>query len=181
MDYPRFCPWASSIQNLYLFTLHSCLEHYSLIIEGFANDHQLIKQFLIQLQSKALGPDIQNCLTHLSEWMRTFLLKLNPTKTKILVVASPNIQEQISIHGMFLDGKCIRFASSARNLGVLLDNELSFKHHIANIIKASYMLIKKLTKIQGFLTEANLAQIVSSDIFSCLDYCNTLFYGINND
>ena len=41
------------------------------------------------------------------------------------------------------------------------------------------MIIKKFTQIKGFLTEEQLQQLVSSDVFSLLDYCNSLYYGIN--
>ena len=88
---------------------------------------------------------------------------------------------KITIHGVFLDNKCIRFVSTARNLGIILDEELSFRDHINNIIKASFIIIKKLSQVKGFLNENQLTQIVTSDIFSRLDYCNALFYGINKD
>ena len=112
--------------------------------------------------------------------MNEFFLKLNPTKTKILVIAPPSIQPEIIIRGVFLDEKCIRFVQSAKNLGVVLDDELSFDVHINNIVKSSFMTIKRLSQIKGYLSEEQLQQLVSSDIFSKLDYCNSLFYGIKS-
>ena len=112
--------------------------------------------------------------------MNDFFLKLNPSKTKILVVAPPSLLEKISIHGVFLDNKCIRFVSSARNLGIMLDEELTFREHIKNTIRNCFT-IKKLSQIKGFLSEDQLAQMISSEVFSRLDYCNALFYGITND
>ena len=40
---------------------------------------------------------------------------------------------------------------------------------------------KKLYQIKGFLSEEELQQLVSSFIFSMIDYCNSLYYGINSN
>ena len=84
------------------------------------------------------------------------------------------------IRGVFIGKECIRFVDSAKNLGIVLDSELSFCEHINSIVKSSFLLIKKLTQVKGYLTQEELQQLVSSDIFSKLDYCNSLFYGIHN-
>ena len=166
--------------KIYIRSLYRYVEPTSFRIEGFADDHQLIKQFLVCLQRKALGEDIVNCLNHISAWMNEFFLKLNPTKTKIMVIAPPSIQPEIIIRGVFLQKECIRFVQSAKNLGVALDDELSFTVHINNIVKSSFVFIKKLSQIKGYLSEEQLQQLVSSDVFMKLDYCNSLFYGINS-
>ena len=68
---------------------------------------------------------------------------------------------------------------SAKNLGVILDNELSFECQINKVVKGCYATIKKLSQVKGFLTHEELKQLVSCDIFSQIDYCNALYYGIN--
>ena len=166
--------------KIYIRSLYQYVEPTNFRIEGFADDHQLIKQFLVCLQRKALGDDIVNCLNHISIWMDEFFLKLNPTKTKILVIAPPWIQSEIIIRGVFLEKECIRFVQSAKNLGIVLDDELSFTVHINNTVKSSFLFIKKLSQIKGYLSEDQLQQLVSSDVFSKLDYCNSLFYGISS-
>ena len=167
--------------KIYIRSLYKHVEPTGYTIEGFADDHQLIKQFLIAFQRTALGEGIQSLLLHIAEWMKEHFLCLNQGKTKILVLAPPSIQSEIVIGGVFLENICIRFVESAKNLGVILDNVLSFKQHINKVATASYGLIKKLTQIKGFLSEKQLQQLVSSDIFSQIDYCNSLFYGINSN
>ena len=44
---------------------------------------------------------------------------------------------------------CIRFVNSAKNLGVILDNELSFECQINKVAKGCYATIKKLSQIKG--------------------------------
>ena len=167
--------------KIYIRSLYKYVEPTKFKIEGFADDHQLIKQFIISLQRKALGEDIVLCLNHIGIWMNEFFLKLNPSKTKILILAPPSIQPEIVIRGAFLDNECIRFVSSAKNLGVILDDELRFSEHINYVVKSSFTYIRKLSQIKGYLSEEELKQLVCSGVFTKIDYCNALFYGINHN
>ena len=112
--------------------------------------------------------------------MNCFFLRLNATKTKILVIAPPSVRPSIKIQGTFIDGACIRFDCSAKNLGVILDNELSFREHIGKIVTSCSVVIRKLSKIKDFLTYEQLRTAVSAYIFSVLDYCNSLFFGLES-
>ena len=167
--------------KIYIRSLYKYVEPTKFRIEGFADDHQLIKQFLIPLQRKALGKDIVDCLNHIGLWMNEYFLKLNPSKTKILVLAPPSVQPEIIIRGVLLNSECIRFVRCAKNLGVMLDEELSFSDQINKVVKSSFSTIRKLTQIKGFLSEDELKQLVCSYVFSLLDYCNSLYYGINSN
>ena len=167
--------------KIYIRSLYKYVEATKFEIEGFADDHQLIKQFLISLQVKALGADIQNLLCHIETWMNEYFLCLNASKTKILVIAPPSIQPEIIIRGVFINNVCIRFVDSAKNLGVIIDNVLSFKTQVHKVIKSCYCTIKDISSIKGFLSETNLKQLVCSCIFSLIDYCNSLYFGINSD
>ena len=147
-------------------------------IVGFADDHQLIKQFILALKFTALGDDIRNCLNVIAEWMTEFFLCLNQTKTKIMVVAPPAVKEKIIISGVILEDSCIRFVESAKNLGVILDSTLSFDVQIQKLVKSCFITIRQLWKVKEFLTQQHLQLLVSSLIFTLLDYCNSLYYGL---
>ena len=108
------------------------------------------------------------------------LLKLNKTKTKILVLAPPNVMSSIEIHGTFMDNKTIRFVSSAKNLGVWLDGNLDFKTLIRKVVSSCFMVLREIWKVKTFLPKECLCTIVCSLVLSKLDYCNALYYNINN-
>ena len=112
--------------------------------------------------------------------MNEHFLRLNQTKTKILVIAPPSIQKEICIRGVFIDGVCIRFVDSAKNLGFILDEVLSFETQVNKVMKSSYAIIKKLHQVKGFLSEGHLKQLVCSYVLQNLDYCNSLYYGMNS-
>ena len=112
--------------------------------------------------------------------MKEFFLKLNPSKTKIMVVAPPGVRKEIVINGTFLSGKCVRFVQSAKNLGVLLDEELSFECQINKVVSSCFSTIRLLSRIKHFFDTEQLKTLVCSLIFSILDYCNVLYYGVNS-
>ena len=140
-----------------------------------------MKTFLPWFQVSAFTEDIQRCFNMISKWMNHFFLCLNATKTKILIIAPPSVRSEIIMNGTFIDGKCIRFVSSAKNLGVILDEDLSFEKHITQVVKGCFCTIRSLTKIKAYLTYEQLRTIICACIFSRIDYCNSLYFGINAD
>ena len=111
--------------------------------------------------------------------MNEHFLRLNQTKTKILVLAPPSVQKEIVIRGVFLEGTCIRFVDSAKNLGVILDEVLSFETQVNSVIKSSFANLKKLHQIKGYMSEDERKQLACSYALAQLDYCNSLYFGIN--
>ena len=68
-----------------------------------------------------------------------------------------------------------------KNLGVLLDAELSFNMQINKVISACFITIRLLNRIKSFLNINQLKTLVSSLVFSKLDYFNILYYGLNTE
>ena len=74
----------------------------------------------------------------------------------------------------------IPFSDSTRNLGVILDSNLSMKKHVIKICQTAYFELKHISSIRRFLTEDAANTLVTSYILSRLDYCNCLFVGTPN-
>jgi len=88
---------------------------------------------------------------------------------------------QIYIHGIFADNGCIRFVDCAKNLGVWLEDNLSFKTHITKVASSCFKVIRDISKIKSFLTRDSLKTLVTSLILTKLDYCNVLYYKIGTN
>ena len=76
-----------------------------------------------------------------------------------------------------LCGHTIPFSDSARNLGFILDSELSVKKHVIKICQTAYFQLKRITSICRFVTEDVSNILVTSYILSRLDYSNCLLLG----
>ena len=73
----------------------------------------------------------------------------------------------------------IKPVTSARNLGIIFDSNLSFHDHISYISKSCFAHIRDLRRIRSTLDHTTACTIATSLIHSKLDYCNSLFLNIN--
>jgi len=65
-----------------------------------------------------------------------------------------------------------------RDLGVLLDSELSLKHHVNRIASTCFYHLRRLRQLKRHVGVEVMKQLISSFIFSRLDYCNALLIGL---
>ena len=96
-------------------------------------------------------------------------LKLNDDKTEALLLSffSSSKPAAISLHN-------ITFSDSVRNLGFILDSELSMKKHAIKICQTAYFELKRISSIRRFLTEDATKTLVTSYVLSRIHFCNCL-------
>ncbi|KAI4877151.1 hypothetical protein NFI96_007173, partial [Prochilodus magdalenae] len=121
---------------------------------------------------------ISACLTDISSWMTAHHLKLSlsPSKTELLFIPSttgPHRDLAISF-----GNSLIAPTEDARSLGVILDGQLSFSAHIANLTRSCRFLLYNIRRIRPFLSQEATRLLVQSLVISRLDYCNSLLAGL---
>ncbi len=115
---------------------------------------------------------ISGSLADISAWMKEHHLQLNLVKTELLVFpATPTLQHDFTIQ---LGSSTITPSCSVRNLGVIFDEQLTFKDHIAKTARSC----RFIRKIRPFLTEHAAQLLVQALVISRLDYCNALLAGL---
>jgi len=105
---------------------------------------------------------------HLS-WMTANLLTLNSSKTEFLLIGLKN--QLVKLHNSPLDT-----SHSARNLGFISDEHLTFSDQMTSLSKACYYDIRQLRCIRPYLDSSTACTIATSIIQSKLEYCNSLYY-----
>ena len=106
-------------------------------------------------------------------------LKLNDTKTEIIVFGSQKFKQQVTLQGTFLQsGECIRFADSVKYLGCVFDSFLSLDNQLQKITSVSYLHLRKISSIRNKVSKPNLEALVHAFISSQLDYCNILYVNL---
>ncbi|KAF7709877.1 hypothetical protein HF521_016727, partial [Silurus meridionalis] len=136
----------------------------------YANDTQLI--FSFPPSDTTVSARISTCLSDISLWMSAHQLKLNPCKTELLIIpgdSSPGQDLQITLHDSLLSP-----SATACNLGVTMDNKLSFFPHVANV--ACRFLLYNIRRIRQFLSIQAAQVLVQSLVISRLDYCSSLLF-----
>ena len=66
-----------------------------------------------------------------------------------------------------------------KNLGFIFDATLCLEPQINQVIKTCYSRLHNLYRIGRMLDKERKLQLVLSYIFSCLDSCNILYYGLS--
>jgi len=97
------------------------------------------------------------------------LLTLNSSKTEFLLIGLKN--QLAKIHNSSLDT-----SHSARNLGFIFDEHLTFADQITALSKACYYHIRQLRCIRPYLDSSTACTIATSIVHCKLDYCNSLYY-----
>ncbi len=77
---------------------------------------------------------------------------------------------------MQLDG-CTVTSSTVKNLGVILDSNLSFENHISNVTKTAFFHLRNIAKLRNMLSVSDAEKLVNAFMTSRLDYCNALLGG----
>ncbi len=87
----------------------------------------------------------------------------------------PTLQHDFSIQ---LGSSTITPSALVRNLGVIFDDQLTFKVHIAKTVQSCRFALHNIRKIRSFLTEHAAQLLVQALVISRLDYCNALLAGL---
>ena len=84
-------------------------------------------------------------------------------------------RSKITDSSLSFHGTALVPVSSARNLGVVLESDLSFDQHISNVCRSSFYHIRQLRQIRPSLDLNSSIQLANALVSSKLDYCNSLF------
>ncbi len=77
---------------------------------------------------------------------------------------------------MQLDGSTVT-SSTVKNLGVILDSNLSFENHISHVTKTAFFHLRNIAKLWNMLSVSDAEKLLNSFMTSRLDYCNALLGG----
>ncbi|KAL2099993.1 hypothetical protein ACEWY4_004387 [Coilia grayii] len=88
---------------------------------------------------------------------------------------SLSIHHDISLN---MDTVTIAPNKVAKNLGVVIDDRLSFSDHIASVARSCRYALYNIRKLRPYLTQYATQLLVQAMVISCLDYCNALLVGL---
>ena len=119
---------------------------------------------------------IQDFISEISVWMSQNALKINEDKTKLIIFRKK--QNQLNEVNLSIGNNVIPCEESIKILGVTLDCELNMEKHVTSTCSVSYMHIRRINSIRGFLTEHATKILMTSTVLTRLDYCNSTYPGL---
>ncbi len=121
--------------SLYMLPLGNIIRKYGISFHCYADDTQLYISTRPDETSKL--SKLTECVKNVKDWMTNNFLLLNSDKTEILLIGSKNSTQNLLDHNLQLDG-CTVTSSTVKNLGVVLDSNLSFENHISHVSKRAF-------------------------------------------
>lgn len=159
---------------LYTSDLHKQVNHCN--AQFFADDTQLYHHLSISTFQHATAV-INNDLSNINNYAHKHNLKLNPSKSKVLLISSKNQRENLkSVISIKIDDQMIPFVNKAKILGVVFDESLRFIDHTNDILKQCYVRLKLLYSSKHILNKENKKMLCESLILSKIAYCNIMYY-----
>ena len=109
------------------------VQHQPLPHHSFSDDNQLYKSgHILQLQD--IIQSTQCCISDLKDWMTNNKSRLNENKTDMILISARKVLNNTPLPSeICLNGTSIKLSQTVHNLGVTVDQTLSFQQHISNI------------------------------------------------
>ena len=117
-------------------------------------------------------------LDNIIEWMNMNHLKINPMKTELMYIASRWQIRKCAENSTRGGADMVERSVQVKLFGTWLDEHLSFEYHILQKCKNAMLSIYKIRNLRRYLSMEACQVLIHSLIFSHLDYCSSLLYGL---
>ena len=162
--------------SLYSSPIEDIIEAHDLDSMIYADDSQVYFTFRPH-ESNSSVDRIERCISDIKSWMITNKLMLNDSKTEVLHLTSRFIKESINVTVKVGDAN-VSPSSTARNLGVSIDEKMTLSQHVSNVCKSASFALYNIGKFRRYLDRASTEKLVHSFVTSRLDNCNSLLFGL---
>ena len=119
--------------TIYMVPLGNIIRSHSLHFHCYADDTQLYPS--IKPDETNQLAKLQACLKDIKIWMTRNLLLLNSYKAEVIVLGLQHLRNTLFYDRLTLDGIALASSTTARNLGVVFDQDMPFNSHIKKDFK----------------------------------------------
>ena len=117
------------------------------------------------------------CVSDIDRWMLQNLLKLNRSKTELLILNAKH-RPSPPIAAVTIGDVVINPSKTARNIGVVFDSSPSMEEHVKASCKSAFFHLTNIAQIRKHLPAHAAETLIHSFVTSKVDFCNSLLYGV---
>ena len=160
--------------SIFTNDLPSYLPHGRLV--SYADDTQLLDSVHPENLSILKARQEETLLT-VQSFFTSNSLKMNPAKTTLLLVGTPNNLKKTSSFHLNISGHVLTPSTSVKMLGVTVDRTLSWEEHISTVVKKCNSILFCLYKIRYQLTPDVRQLLIQCHVFPYILYCLSVWGG----
>ena len=108
-------------------------------------------------------------------WCCQNSLLISADKTKILIIGVPQLLRRVPSVAISILGKEITSVPVARDLGVFIDQYLTYDEHLTQTAAKCLCKLVQINRIKHLLDKETLLLLINAFVFSKLFYCSTVF------
>ncbi len=129
----------------------------------------------INVIEKCLNEDLES----LAIWLDNNRMKANVSKTKIMLLGTPNKICKVHHINVVMNGVVVENVKSFKYLGVTIDASLKWDSHVNNICRKVCNSLGVLRRIKPFVPQKSLITIYNTMILPHFDYAITIWSNCN--
>ena len=118
---------------------------------------------------------METALNTLHRWFMQNSLKLNSSKTQLIVLGTRQMLQSVPPVCLTVNGSTIQESDRVRNLGLVMDRTLSYELHIDQLVGRCTGLLIGLSHARYRLPKETLATIVNALVLSTVRYCISVY------
>ena len=164
---------------LYTKALQNIAKKYGILIQLYADDSQLYIGFKANdpLSVGDAVKRIEDCLREIKKWMRANFMKLNNSKTELILLGTVQMLKKVEPLQVDVgDAKALLSSQEAvTSLGVKLDANLNLKKQVAKVKQNCFYTISNLGRLKNILSHDVKMMLVKQLVLSRVDYHNALY------
>ena len=114
-------------------------------------------------------------LDHVSGWAKKHGIIINPAKSQAIVIGGQKLMSTInksSLPALKINGNIIEYSKTVKNLGIIIDEFLSWQAHTNQISRRIFNGFHSLRRLQRFLPATIKQTIVRTLLLPILDYAD---------
>ncbi len=156
--------------SLYMLPLSQIIRNNQIAYHNYADDTQI---YLASSPNDYSPIDsLCQCIEEINSWMCQNFLQLNKEKTEVIAFGK---KDEVLKVNAYLDSRGQTTKNQVKNLGLILETNLSFSNHVKAVTKSAYYHLKNIARISYcFVSSQDLEKLVHAFITSRVDYCNGL-------
>ena len=143
-------------------------------IVQYADDVQIFVKGRKQ-QIAELISSLERILTVLADWFCTYGMKVNPTKTQLMVYGTKNALRDFPPVQIRFGNSLISESLTVKNLGLTMDRFLSFEPHINQLVAKCTGVLISLSHTRHVLPSFTVAHVVNALVVSSIRYCISIY------